>query len=845
MKRCFYKLSGKLLAAAAFSVALTAGQAQAALLDGLVNYWTFDEGSFEDFAPEGESFDELIISCDPADLNNFDCVGTTLDFSDDLGLFGTALDLSGDQADGHLFAEQSPDTVGVAGEGGFLDGNMAISVWARADEFTHSWQAIMAHGEGGGYRLHRNGGNSWGAFTGNSAGDTDPLGPTVDIGPGTGWHHFVATVSDNVSSLYVDGVLESTENEDGASAPELRGTNGVHIGFNPDTAGREWNGQIDDAAMWNRPLSAGEVTEIYNKGLNGFALTEEDDGGSFIPPNVAGPAGADGRWGVREYRGNGVIDAGRRATEVASDASGTVVEGTLGVLDVADNGVGGSALTDTPSGFLGGSNDDIVTVAKGRMNIVEGGDYTFRVEADNGFAMRIVGKDFDSASGGGIIDPNDSTTFARLQSGAGLGVVNLEAGEYDVEFLSWEGSGDGFYEVTSAQGVIVDEALGQWIAVGDGSTTKEAFTSLPVVRLSEDVNVFNMPGVDVNDGVNLAREEFNQGNFTEFGTSPIVAFHDPQSGNNLSGESSPFPADTDADDNDFTTAYTGSLVVDDGDEIPNEEIRLTFAMESDDNGQFLVQGSSFDTIGANSNANVELIPVNGDMACTGDFNTGNTNAICQITLVEGVHEFEGFHREQGGGAYHHIFWAEGEFDSKTSDFSILRVEEESLHPANSGIALVGGGGGVECDFDGNGTCDISDINDLSAVITAGSNDASFDMTGDGVVDQADRDAWHVATDTLPGDANLDGVVNAPDLNALGGNWQQDVDSWASGDFNGDGAANASDLNIVGGNWQRTSADWQATLGGAAAASAAAVPEPAGMTTILVSLLGLALVRRKK
>lgn len=839
---------GKRRIVALVVTAVTMGAAalvHAGIEEGLVNYWNFDDGSLEDLAPEGESYDELNFFCS-ADPDDFSCIGETFNFSDLTPFTGQSVTMSGGEADGHVFAESSADVLGAEGDGGYLDGNMAISLWAQTDSLDFGWQALLAHGEQEGYRLHRRGSESVAAFTGNSSGDTD--GATIDIGPGTGWHHYAAIVEDNVASLYVDGQFQGTE---APGTPVDQGT-GVHIGYNPETSGREWQGQIDDVGMWKRPLSEGEIYEIYNKGLSGFSLLETDDAGPFIPTGISGPAGSDGRWGVREITNNGEID-GVRAAATSTEGGGTITDGSFAILDVTDpdtNPDGGPILGGTPNALLSntaGDDDNITTVAKGRIEVKQAGDYTFNVNADNGFALRIVGKDLSDASAGAVIDPNDSTTFARLTPGGGLATANLEAGEYDIEVLSWSGTGDARYEVTSAQGVITDPALAQWIAVGD-PTAKEGFSKPPTVILSGPAAVFGMPGVDncADDqrgeptcGIGLARQNYADGNIDAVGESEVIALYDPDSNDDFGGLATPFPGGADGTNEDnFTTAVEGAFDVNDGDDIPGEQIRLTFSLQSDDNSQLRIIGSSFDT------TNQQLIDVDGDMACTGDFNSGNVNTTCSITLEEGTHEFQAFQREQGGGAFLQVHWAEGEVAAFSSaDFSILSTNDTPTDiPANQGLALVGGGGqAASCDFDLNGSCDVDDLDNLAAVIAAGSNDAAFDMTGDGTVDQADQNAWHVATDTLPGDANLDGIANAQDLNALGNNWQQDVSTWANGDFNGDGRANATDLNTLGGNWQKTSAQWQSGL---AAAAPAAVPEPASLTMLLAGLFGLFGLRRR-
>jgi hypothetical protein len=113
------------------------------------------------------------------------------------------------------------------------------------------------------------------------------------------------------------------------------------------------------------------------------------------------------------------------------------------------------------------------------------------------------------------------------------------------------------------------------------------------------------------------------------------------------------------------------------------------------------------------------------------------------------------------------------------------------------------------DVNHDGNVDVDDIDALVGKIVTGTNEATFDLTGDGIVDQADLDMWLslAGIQNLPsgepyllGDANLDGMVDARDLNVVGQNWLQNVDGWSRGDFWADGRVHAPDLNALGINW---------------------------------------------
>ena len=136
--------------------------------------------------------------------------------------------------------------------------------------------------------------------------------------------------------------------------------------------------------------------------------------------------------------------------------------------------------------------------------------------------------------------------------------------------------------------------------------------------------------------------------------------------------------------------------------------------------------------------------------------------------------------------------------------------------------------GLACDFDGSGSCDIGDIDSLMNVVGEGTNVAEFDLNSDGVVDDADRDVWlseagpanGFAGSYLVGDSNLDGSINAADLNALGSSWQSDANDWSAGNYTG-GGAYVADLNAMALNWQQS----------VGAAAASAVPEPGGAVLV--------------
>jgi hypothetical protein len=98
-----------------------------------------------------------------------------------------------------------------------------------------------------------------------------------------------------------------------------------------------------------------------------------------------------------------------------------------------------------------------------------------------------------------------------------------------------------------------------------------------------------------------------------------------------------------------------------------------------------------------------------------------------------------------------------------------------------------------------------------------------------------------------GDANIDGKVDAFDLNLLASHWQQQSGAlWSVGDFTGDGIVNAFDLNALAANWQfGVGGGLVAALAAFPGLSGAAVPEPASLSVLVLGGGALLLRRRRR
>ncbi len=136
---------------------------------------------------------------------------------------------------------------------------------------------------------------------------------------------------------------------------------------------------------------------------------------------------------------------------------------------------------------------------------------------------------------------------------------------------------------------------------------------------------------------------------------------------------------------------------------------------------------------------------------------------------------------------------------------------------------------ISCDFDGDGLCNVQDLDQLLSSLGTTNPTYNLDST-DETITLGDRDAWlsiagdqNISRPYVVGDSDLDGDVDAADLNNLGVAWlSTDNPTWEDGDFDADGTVDAKDLNDVGLNWQQ-----------GVEPAAASVPEPDTLTLAMV------------
>ncbi len=197
----------------------------------------------------------------------------------DTGLFGAAGYFGPGPGGGHAEAPFSADVDGdIAGP----SQEITVQWWGRVDAFETGWQIGVGRGEGANWRFHRQGDSNTMAWQGGS----NDIHGNANVNDGE-WHHFVGTSNGvaNVRELWIDGVLMTSTTLTGAlnSNPGLP----LMIGENPEADNREWNGGIDDVAIWRRALTAEQIQAIYIAGADGQSLGDLISGPATDPLGLA------------------------------------------------------------------------------------------------------------------------------------------------------------------------------------------------------------------------------------------------------------------------------------------------------------------------------------------------------------------------------------------------------------------------------------------------------------------------------------------------------------------------------------------------------------------------------
>ena len=155
-----------------------------------------------------------------------------------------------------------------------LNSNQTISAWIKYPSTPASARQITSREDVAGFKGVSMGFHTLGGCTGMSLGVWGYGGPfdvcTSTIPTANTWHHFVYTYNGTTHQLYLDGseVNKSTTAIDTGTATAMK--IGAWAGGNDEF----WLGSIDEVRIWNRSLTANEISQLYMSNLQKFNSTQ-------------------------------------------------------------------------------------------------------------------------------------------------------------------------------------------------------------------------------------------------------------------------------------------------------------------------------------------------------------------------------------------------------------------------------------------------------------------------------------------------------------------------------------------------------------------------------------------
>ncbi len=259
-----------------------------------------------------------------------------------------------------------------------------------------------------------------------------------------------------------------------------------------------------------------------------------------------------------------------------------------------NGGVQGVVLNSQPyPADTAADNNHVVTVAHSRITIATSAEYTFNHQGDDGFFLRVKAVSganpfFRRVSGGGartMSAPNEMFFPTGTGNTDTRGIIYLAAGQYDLDYVQWEGGGGFFYQLTMAQGAFIDNAgangTDNWVPVGhvaNNAVLKQPTMESPwqvTTSLAGALTVTNLSGV----AAAIAGQ--TPADFA------VVNFTDPQTngaGPGRFGADSNWANNTAGDDDNYAISATGYLHIE-----TTGLYRLGF--DGDDGSDLIISGA--------------------------------------------------------------------------------------------------------------------------------------------------------------------------------------------------------------------------------------------------------------
>ncbi|MFP4097870.1 MAG: LamG domain-containing protein, partial [Alphaproteobacteria bacterium] len=236
----------------------------------LMAHWTLDETAGNTIADETSNNNDGVWS---------DGTGDDVTEESTAGVIGNALTFDG--TNDRIFIGNHTGLSFAAGE------DFSVAAWVKLDNCQSSGSKIIENKSSSYYNLQcyasenqmrfqvrdSNSVQAWALATSTTINDSQ-------------WHHVVGVKNGHDLHIYIDGVLEGTN--DTKTFNGSVGGNDVRIGYSVDGGSRNVDGTLDEVRVYNRALTAADITALYNLSASTPALT-----GHWTLDDAAGAVATD------------------------------------------------------------------------------------------------------------------------------------------------------------------------------------------------------------------------------------------------------------------------------------------------------------------------------------------------------------------------------------------------------------------------------------------------------------------------------------------------------------------------------------------------------------------------
>ena len=235
--------------AATLATVVPLAPAGSGILQNLAGYWRFDEtmgGTAADTSGQHNS----------GTLTNFSAATNAYWTA---GKVGGALRFAAGSTSEHVIVPNFPKTAA----------NYSISAWVWADS-RPVWASIVKNWYGEFHFGMDSGTGELSNYIGLTSGN--PSAKEAGVFPTGSWQHVACTADGTNLRVYRNGLQVASTAYSGAlfTPPQALSIGAKIVGASTDS---HWQGLIDDVALWNRSLSAGEIYNLFAAGSAGLDIT--------------------------------------------------------------------------------------------------------------------------------------------------------------------------------------------------------------------------------------------------------------------------------------------------------------------------------------------------------------------------------------------------------------------------------------------------------------------------------------------------------------------------------------------------------------------------------------------